>query len=73
MEIKIYMETIHYFLMNIDITLMMSILILLITGYILYKLLTRPIKSLKIIIAGAFLLLLGSAAWFVFCMALMYA
>jgi len=58
--------------MNIDTALMMTILILLVTGYILYKFLTRPIKSLKIIIAGAFLLLLGIAAWFVFCMALMY-
>ena len=66
------METIHYFLINIDITLMMSILILLVTGYILYKLLTSPVKSLKFIIAGAFLLLLGSAAWFVFCMVLVY-
>ena len=66
------METIHYFLINIDITLMMSILILLVTGYILYKLLTSPVKSLKFIIAGAFLLLLGCAVWLgLFCF-LMY-
>ena len=66
------METIHIFLMNIDTTLMVALLILLVTGYILYKLLTSPIKSLKIIIAGAFLLLLGSAAWFGILYFLMY-
>ena len=66
------METIHYFLINIDITLMMSILILLVTGYILYKLLTSPVKSLKFIIKGTFILVLGCAAWFVFCMVLVY-
>ncbi len=57
------METIHNFLISIDITTMMAILILLITGYLLYKLIGSPIKSMKVIIAVMFFLLLGSAAW----------
>ena len=57
------METIHNFLINIDISFMMSLLILLITGYLLYKLIGSPIKSMKVIIAVMFFLLLGSAAW----------
>ena len=50
--------------MNIDIVLMMAILILLITGYILYKFITSPVKSLKFVIKGTFILALGCAAWF---------
>jgi len=42
---------------------MIALLILLITGYLLYKLVTSPIKSMKIVIAGVFFLLLGSIAW----------
>ena len=57
------METIYNFLINTDPAAMIAILILLITGYLLYKLLTRPIKSMKIIVAGVFFLLLGSAVW----------
>jgi hypothetical protein len=45
------------------INVMMALLILLITGYLLYKLITSPIKSLKVMIGGVFLLLLGSAVW----------
>ena len=66
------METIHNFLITIDITTMMAILILLITGYLLYKLIGSPIKSMKIIIAGLFFLLLGSAAWLGMICLLMY-
>ena len=66
------METIHNFLINIDISFMMSLLILLITGYLLYKLIGSPIKSMKIIIAGLFFLLLGSAAWLGMICFLMY-
>ena len=57
------MDTIHNLLINIDISFMMSLLILLITGYLLYKIITSPIKSMKIIAAGLLFLLLGSAAW----------
>ena len=57
------METIYNFLINTDPAAMIAILILLITGYLLYKILTRPIKSMKIIVAGVFFLLLGSAVW----------
>jgi hypothetical protein len=45
------------------INVMMALLILLITGYLLYKLITSPIKSLKVMIGGMFFLLLGSIAW----------
>jgi len=55
-----------------DPTTMIAILILLITGYLLYKLLTSPIKSLKVIIAGMFFLLLGSAVWLSVLYFLMY-
>ena len=47
----------------IDTNIMISILVLLITGYLLYKLLSSPIKSMKVIIAVMFFLLVGSAAW----------
>ena len=57
------MDTIHNFLINIDVSFMISLLVLLLTGYLLYKILSSPIKSMKIIVAGLFFLLLGSAAW----------
>ena len=57
------MDTIHNFFINIDVSFMMSLLILLITGYLLYKIITSPIKSMKIIAAALLFLLLGSAAW----------
>ena len=66
------METIYNFLINTDPAAMITILILLITGYLLYKLLTRPIKSMKIIVAGVFFLLLGSAVWLAFLWFLIY-
>ena len=66
------METIYNFLINTDPAAMITILILLITGYLLYKLLTRPIKSMKIIVAGVFFLLLGSAVWLAFFWFLIY-
>ena len=62
------MQIIH----DIDFSIMMSLLILLITGYLLYKLLTSPIKSMKIVISGVFLLLLGSAVWLALACFLMY-
>ena len=42
---------------------MIALLILLVTGYLLYKLVTSPIKFMKIVFAGMFFLLLGSIAW----------
>ena len=66
------MENIYNFLINTDPAAMIAILILLITGYLLYKLLTRPIKSMKIIVAGVFFLLLGSAVWLAFFWFLIY-
>ena len=61
------METI---LINIDV--MIALLILLITGYLLYKLLTSPIKSFQFILKGTFILVLGCAAWFGVLCFLMY-
>jgi len=47
---------------------MISLLVLLITGYLLFKLITSPIRSFKFIIKGTFILLLGCIAWFgLFC------
>jgi len=58
--------------MNIEASTMMTILILLVTGYIFYKLLTSPVKSLKFMIKGTFILVLGCAAWFGILYFLMY-
>ena len=66
------METIHNFLINIDVTFMISLLILLITGYLLYKLITCPIKSFQLVFKATFILLLGCAAWLGFLCFLMY-
>ena len=46
----------------------MTIVFILIAGFVLYKLITSPIKSLKFLMKLAFILILG---WIVF-MALMY-
>mgnify|MGYP006169925187 FL=1 len=43
--------------------IMGALLIVLITGYLLYKIFTRPVKSMKLILAGAFFLLIGIVAW----------
>ena len=45
------------------VNVMVAILTLLVTGYLLYKLLTSPIRSLKLIVKLAFILLLGCIAW----------
>ena len=54
------MQIIH----DVDVSVMLSLLILLITGYFLYKLLTSPIKSFQFILKGTVILVLGCAAWF---------
>ena len=46
----------------------MTIVFILIAGFVLYKLITNPIKSLKFLMKLAFILILG---WIAF-MALMY-
>ena len=58
------MEMIENILINMDVMTMLSFLILLITGYILYKLITSPIKSMQFVIKGTFILVLGCAVWF---------
>ena len=44
--------------------MLMSIIILLITGYLVYLLLRHPIKSLGFIFKGMILLALGLIVWF---------
>ena len=41
----------------------MSVIILLITGYLLYRLIRHPIKSFKFIFKSGFLLVLGILVW----------
>ena len=42
----------------------MSIIILLITGYLIYRLIRHPIKSLGFVFKAILLLMLGFLAWF---------
>ena len=44
--------------------MLMSIIVLLITGYLVYLLLRHPIKSLGFIFKGIVLLTLGLLVWF---------
>ena len=66
------MEMIENILNNTDVTIMISLLILLITGYLLYKLITSPIKSFQFILKGTIILVLGCVAWFGVLCFLMY-
>ena len=43
---------------------LMSIIILLITGYLIYRLIRHPIKSLGFVFKAILLLMLGFLAWF---------
>ena len=56
----------------IDITTMTALLILLITGYFIYKIITSPIKTFRFIVKGTFIFILGCAAWFAIACLLMY-
>ena len=56
----------------IDITTMTALLILLITGYFIYKIITSPIKTFRFIVKGTFIFILGCAAWFTIVCLLMY-
>ena len=58
------MEIIENILINTDIMTMISFLVLLITGYFLYKLITSPIRSFKFIIKATVILVLGCFVWF---------
>ena len=51
-------------LFDYGIVFIMSIILLLITGYLVYLLLRHPIKSLGFILKGTVLLALGIAVWF---------
>ena len=48
--------------------IMMSLAIILITGFFLYVLIKNPVKSFQFILKGAAILTLGCVAWFgLFC------
>ena len=51
-------------LFEYGIVFIMSIILLLITGYLLYLLLRHPIKSIGFIFKGMVLLALGLIVWF---------
>jgi len=49
--------------------IMMSLAIVLITGFFLYVLIKNPVKSFKFVLRGTAILTLGLAAWFgLFCL-----
>ena len=57
------MSTIENILVNTDVMVVMGFLVLLITGYFLYKLITSPIRSFKFIFKATVILVLGCVAW----------
>ena len=57
------MSTIENILINMDVMAVMGFLVLIITGYFLYKLITSPIRSFKFIVKATVILVLGCVAW----------
>jgi hypothetical protein len=51
---------------------MAALLILLVTGYFIYKIITSPIKTFRFIVKGAFIFILGCAAWLGIALLLMH-
>ena len=66
------MEIIENILINTDVMVVMGFLVLVITGYFLYKLITSPIRSFKFIVKGTVIIMLGCVAWFGVICFLMY-
>ena len=66
------MEMTENILINTDVMVVMGFLVLLITGYFLYKLITSPIRSFKFIVKGTVIIMLGCVAWFGVICFLMY-
>ena len=66
------MEIIENFLIDMETMTLLTFLVLLITGYFLYKLITSPIRSMQFVIKGTFFIVLGFAAWFGVLCFLMY-
>jgi len=66
------MSTIENILINMDVMAVMGFLVLIITGYFLYKLITSPIRSFKFIVKGTVIIMLGCVAWFGVICFLMY-
>ena len=51
-------------LTNLDMTIVTALIILLVTGYFIYKIITSPFKSFRFIAKGIFILALGCVVWF---------
>ena len=66
------MSTIENILVNTDVMVVMGFLVLVITGYFIYKLITSPIRSFKFIVKGTVIIMLGCVAWFGVICFLMY-
>ena len=66
------MSTIENILVNTDVMVVIGFLVLVITGYFLYKLITSPIRSFKFIVKGTVIIMLGCVAWFGVICFLMY-
>ena len=66
------MSTIENILVNTDVMVVMGFLVLVLTGYFLYKLITSPIRSFKFIVKGTVIIMLGCVAWFGVICFLMY-
>ena len=66
------MSTIENILVNTDVMVVMGFLVLVITGYFLYQLITSPIRSFKFIVKGTVIIMLGCVAWFGVICFLMY-
>ena len=57
------MSTIENILVNTDVMVVMGFLVLVITGYFLYKLISSTIRSFKFIVKGTVIIMLGCVAW----------
>ena len=53
--------------------IMTALLILLITGYLFYKIITSPIKTFRLIVKGGFIFVLGCIVWLVLICLLIYS
>ena len=51
---------------------MEGLLIVLITGFLIYKLITSPIKAFQFMLKGTFIFVLGCAVWLGFVFLLLY-
>ncbi len=57
------MEKVDDFLINADVKVMLTILVVLITGYLLYMFIRSPVKSFKFLLKCLAIFALGSVVW----------